>query len=479
MFETRLRTPGPTITTRPRDGLTAGDVRDLLAQGGIVDPEQLAAVDRLEGWSIGCDPDLVVMIDWQVVAPPADPPAPPGGFGTDGAALSPVRLPGLDPCRLAPTHRDPDLAVDVVKAHVGVISRHHAQMLEATMRVVSAYEDLGFPLDEAMEGAASELRAALSLTRRAAEHQLELAYQVTERLPRLFHEMIEGRLDLARVRVIVDGLAHLDTGVARNVLTGILEHAPTLTTGQLRARLRRECIDIEPEDAERRYQTAVDDRMVSASQSEDGSGTIIATGLAAERVGAVMDHIDRIAKSLRTGGEIRSIDQLRADVFLDLLAGGKSVKVGTVDIRIDIDTLLELDKRAVELEGFGPIIADLGRELASIHGSQWRTTITGRDGAIIHTSTTKRRPDRATRRHVEARDVTCIFPGCRRPAAACDLDHRVQVVDGGDTHPEQLVALCRHDHVLRHRLGWRHTSNPDGSHTWVSPLGNRYTRPPP
>ena len=42
---------------------------------------------------------------------------------------------------------------------------------------------------------------------------------------------------------------------------------------------------------------------------------------------------------------------------------------------------------------------------------------------LIDAGTTRRRPDTAQRRFVEARDQTCVFPGCRMPATDCDMDH--------------------------------------------------------
>ena len=98
-------------------------------------------------------------------------------------------------------------------------------------------------------------------------------------------------------------------------------------------------------------------------------------------------------------------------------------------------------------------------------------------GRILHTGIASRRPTVRQRRNVERRDQTGTFPGCRMPASACDLDHRRRVADGGDTHEGQLVALCRHDHRIRHAAGWIHRADNDGSYTWVSPLGVQYSRP--
>jgi Domain of unknown function (DUF222) len=43
------------------------------------------------------------------------------------------------------------------------------------------------------------------------------------------------------------------------------------------------------------------------------------------------------------------------------------------------------------------------------------------------------RPSAALRHRVQIRHVTCVFPGCRRPAAQCDADHTLAYDSGGKT----------------------------------------------
>ena len=48
-------------------------------------------------------------------------------------------------------------------------------------------------------------------------------------------------------------------------------------------------------------------------------------------------------------------------------------------------------------------------------------------------------------RFLEARDRTCVFPGCRRPASDTDKDHRTPW-PAGATVVDNLQCLCRHHH---------------------------------
>jgi hypothetical protein len=138
-----------------------------------------------------------------------------------------------------------------------------------------------------------------------------------------------------------------------------------------------------------------------------------------------------------------------------------------------------LENRAAELGGWGPVVADVARQMTERFGPSWRIGVLDGGGGMVHSGITRRRPNASLRRLVESRDPTCVFLGCREDSRSCDLDHRIRVTEGGATTEDQLVPLCRHDHVIRHRFGWTHIRNPDGSHTWTSPLGEKYTRPPP
>jgi hypothetical protein len=398
---------------------------------------------------------------------PIDAPAP--------SMVTAALLDWVDPARVCSAEK-----VRLLRARARMVAHHQAQLFAAMMDIVDEYRALDDEADFAlaMESAVAEIRAALSVTRRAAESDLSLAWTLRERLPMVATALRAGVIDLRRARVLTEFTSHLSIGDARQVCYRVLERVEGLTTGQVRALVQRLCIEIDPEQAKARYERSLDDRRVFAELGDSGSAHLTATDLPADRVAAIMDRLTDLAGLARSKGETRTVDQLRADVFLDLLEGTGRYgrRRGVVDIRVDLTTLMGIDEHAAELLGYGAVVADVARQVAE-HRAEWRVTVTDQAGEPLHTGTTRRRPTAGQRRTVEARDLTCIFPVCRRPAACCDLDHRTPVSECGTTHVRQLVALCRHDHGLRHRAGWQHRANGDGSHTWVSPLGMTYTRP--
>ena len=64
---------------------------------------------------------------------------------------------------------------------------------------------------------------------------------------------------------------------------------------------------------------------------------------------------------------------------------------------------------------------------------------------------------KAMRRLLAARDLGCTARRCTVPPASCDAHHLVRSADGGSTTLDNLVLLCRRDHVLWHKgkLGLR------------------------
>jgi hypothetical protein len=203
-----------------------------------------------------------------------------------------------------------------------------------------------------------------------------------------------------------------------------------------------------------------------------------------------------------------------------------------VEIRVRLTTLIGLDRCPGELAGWGHVHAELAERLVAENtGGQWRYVLCDTAGHPTHTGLLRARPagaarqgagiveiqvhahdlpdladdtwqpvitelrshlhetmdrdgDRdkrvpgpALRRFLEVRHRTCVFPGCRMPAAHTDMDHSKEYGRGGETVEENLAPLCRHDHRVRHDRRW-HVSQPEPGHiTWDSPLGKSYQVP--
>jgi hypothetical protein len=368
--------------------------------------------------------------------------------------------------------------VVVLRAHQRMASHYQAQVYTDMAGIVESLDDPTSRFEGTTELASAEIGAALNLTRFSADMELSFALDLRQRLPQI-HAMLEsGVIDVRRAKTIDRETCHLTVPTARNVVERIAEAAPQLTTGQLRSRIKKLCIEADPAGAEKRYELAVDGRRIIAEPTTDGTANLTGLDLPPHKVAAATHRINQIARSLRGGDETRTMDQLRADVYLDLLQGAdyRSRSKGVIHMTVDLDTLTGLTEHPGDLNGFTPVISDIARRIAADQpDGEWRYTVTDtQTGQPLHTGTTRRRPTASQRREVETRDHSCIFPGCRMPASDCDLDHTTTWAENGPTAPDNLTTLCRPHHLLRHN-GWNYTILPNNTNRWTSPLGHTYT----
>ena len=427
---------------------------------------------------------IEAMRHWETESSPGSQPIPPNlDHWAPGPALAAV-LSSIAPECVAPSDR-----VNVLRARARQVAHEQSGYYRSISAVADA-EALVDP-DAAPEdlhrAASTEIAAALTLTRRKADLELDLADDLARRLPAIGRAMAAGRLDLAKARVISHNTTHLSDDDARQVADQIVDVASSLSTGQLAARLRKMCIEVDPDEAAARYETTLADRRLHSEMTVDGTANLMGLDVAPHHVMAIRRRINRMARKLRRQGEPRTMDQLRADVFVDLLLGrhdhkrahGGASSAG-VNIKVDLTTLAALDDNPGELEGFGPVNADIARQVAAeqVDGT-WTYTVT-HNGRPVATGTTSRRPTTAMTAHLQALHPTCVFPGCRMPSIECDLDHHHEHAHGGVTCNHNLGPVCRYHHVVKTNTKWSLTKETDGTHLWTSPLGHLHpSRSPP
>jgi hypothetical protein len=371
--------------------------------------------------------------------------------------------------------------VVVLQAWNRQVAHAQAELYASMVDIVEAEANVyagrdGFDINEA---AASEVRAALILTRRSADYHLGLARQLVEDYPVLWSALHRGHVDLPKARVIVNETSHLDRVIADHVTELALERAHRQTTGQLRARLQKLVIGVDPDSAKGRYEESVAQRRVISEPTEAGTANVFGLDLPVADSNSAMRRINRLAKAMRKAGDPRTMDQIRADIFLDLLNGRdknpSQGQGGTVDLRVDLSTLAELDDSPAEIPGWGPVIADIARKVVEEQDdAEWRFTVTDpENGQVVHSGITRRRPTAAQRRRVEAHYPACVFYTCRMSSFDCDIDHRKAFAAGGPTDDANLAPLCRSDHRLKHS-GWQVEMITPGVFVWTSPLGVTY-----
>lgn len=406
----------------------------------------------------------------------------------EGAAAMPIGLddvpPGPDLVAMLDSVEVGRLAgfdrVVVLRAHARMAAHFQARVYADMASIAASMRELYGDSADACESAAAEISVALNLTRRAADDELAMALDLFERVPAVWESLAAGDIDRRRARSLVHGTHHLPVVSARAVAATMLEDAADLTTGQIASRLRRLCIEIDPEDGLRRYEDAIERRRVTIQPNPSGTGDLYARDLPADRLAAIRQRIHNLALALKTGKEARTMDQLRTDVLLDLLEGNGlhcGHTTGVVDVHVDLATLVGLRDTPGEIPGYGPIIADIARQIvATGHDAEWRWTLADQAGNVIANGITSRRPTAAMRRHIQARQRICVFPGCRMPATRSDVDHEIPWAESFRTQPRHLAPLCRHHHTIRHLPGWSYRIDRNDTITWRTPLHHMYVR---
>jgi hypothetical protein len=215
--------------------------------------------------------------------------------------------------------------VTYMKAQHRLNSAGQARFLGSITAVSDAYDEFAEDIEDPEAGASMEIRAAMRWTRRATDIEMGLAHDLQARLPSLFERFAQGLIDRRRAERLVSHTSHLSIGHARQVVDSLLDDAHRWTTGQLVERIRRACLEIDPDTARERYEESHQDRRLVAWSDPDGTVTLSGIGLDPVKVAEAKNRIDRLARELRTAGETRSMDQLRADIFLELLTGNSDL----------------------------------------------------------------------------------------------------------------------------------------------------------
>ncbi|MBH0775564.1 DUF222 domain-containing protein [Nocardia bovistercoris] len=325
------------------------------------------------------------------------------------------------------------------------------------------------------EFAAAEVAVALRVEEGTAGALIDIGLALEESLPRVRAAFAAGRVDLAKVRVIVDctrGLAEELVGVLEPRL---LEAAGRIDPGRLRQTARRWVARVDPGGAQRRRERRQSERDVRIRAVQDGmalfDGLLPAPG--AQTVAMRLREM-----SLQVcPRDPRTMAQRRADALVALADGSGRLRCrcergvrcpvsrvpieaprrALIQVGISAEALFGLREAPGFLAGYGPIDAALARLLAE-HA---RFQAIPEDGP---------EEEAAARHSTRAVDGFCRFPGCVMPAAESGSAHGA----GGS------VSLCsRHGRLKaladKGRTGWRVFRAGRDRLRWTTPTGETHT----
>ena len=162
----------------------------------------------------------------------------------------------------------------------------------------------------------------LAMIRCCSEREAELlaieSILLTTKLQHTWSELYAGRIDVRKMRALVDLLGPTKPAVAAAVERRVLPGAEHLTVAQLRAKVRRVLARIDADALDKRRKDAARRAGVCHQPTGDGMSQLI-VDLSVAGAAACVDAISQYADLLRADGDMRPIGVIRAAVAQDLI----------------------------------------------------------------------------------------------------------------------------------------------------------------
>ncbi len=356
----------------------------------------------------------------------------------------------------------------------------HAANTLALERVDGSTGDGDLPVREV----AAEIAAALRVSDRTVQRQLEQARVLTESFAATHRALTEGRISRAHVSVIVEAGQRIEDDALRaQYETVVLAVAERESASRVKGYARLVAERLIPRTIDARHADASIERRVDVDDLDDGMSELRLRA-PSPLVHGIYDRLTQQASAVRTADpdENRTLDQLRADLLCDLALTAAPVAHEPAELLGDIRAEICLTVPVLTLAGAGaePTMLDGAQPVDTATALQLVGAATGWDRVLTHPVTgavlavDRYRPSAELRRHLKAVDQRCRFPGCMMPARRSDIDHIHDAALGGATDESNLTDKCRRHHVLKHRTAWRSEKRVDGTILWTSPTGRQY-----
>jgi hypothetical protein len=208
-------------------------------------------------------------------------------------------------------------------------------------------------------------------------------------------------------------------------------------------------------------------------------------GVSTRRAGrGLFEGAARPHRGSEAAGDPRCRDQIMADTLVERLTGQATAADVNTELQIvmPIEALLEAGcTTAAELEGYGPLPADLARDiLATSKGRLWwrRLYAAPLGGPIVGGDPLRRHFDGFLKKLIKLRDRRCRDPYCDAPIR--HIDHIQRFSDGGLTIYPNGRGTCERGNYAREMPGWNidaASSGLDGQHHTIkitTPTGHTY-----
>jgi hypothetical protein len=324
--------------------------------------------------------------------------------------------------------------------------------------------------------AAHEVSVATRTSVYAADHLISMSRDLTTVLQQTGAAMRRGDITQQQARALHLATMSLPADVARAIEERVLKFAYRQSLTLFRASLRRWLAKLDPTFTERSRvaRAAVE---VSHTAHDDGTGQIYICG-PLEITTAI--HMAMTAHAVKTKDELGgTVGQRKLAGLRDWAEAAHAAsdtpthhgRVATVNVVIELPTLLGLNNHPAEIPGVGPLPADAARWLLADGAPMRRLVIDPMTGHLLDygKNTYTVPPDLAD--YLIAKNVTSASPHSSVDARLADMEHNIPHDKGGPTNPINTTPVDRRWHRAKTHADWTYVKQRDGTVIWTSPTG--------
>ncbi|ABL82721.1 HNH endonuclease signature motif containing protein [Nocardioides sp. JS614] len=343
----------------------------------------------------------------------------------------------------------------------------------------------------------ADFAAAIGITTDAGRAYLGDAVEVCYRLPRLWAQVMGGRVPVWKARRIAAHTHSLSFEGAACVDRHLAPIAHRVSYAQIDRTVEAARALHDPAQAEQRRREAADGRFCDIDTTQVGlQGTMTVRGELDLADALDLDQaLQHGAQQLADLGCTETLDVRRALAVGALARGDLPLGLHTHPAtHTEAEPVRpQRSRRGRGLMLYAHLTDDAVRGLlATVENTRsqvlvgqvasWCATATGpvtiRPVLDLHEhlQVPGYRPSPRLREQVLLTHPTCVFPHCTRPSRSCDLDHVIPWAEGGPTCSCNLVPACRFHHRLRTHGDWRLHRVGERLFVWTSPHGRTYTR---
>jgi hypothetical protein len=282
------------------------------------------------------------------------------------------------------------------------------------------------------------------------------------RMPDSHHAVYQGEIGYAHMKAMARTAAAVGSKFEEAPL---LEKARENSAGKFYyiCHHYRHAADREGFEAERAEM--VEDRKLFISTCEDGT-VLLSGNFDPESGAAIRTKLEPLARKSGADDD-RSREKRNADALVELASGGGSH--AQIQVTTSLETLLgQVGAPAADMELCSLPISSKTVERLACDCSVTRILL-GSDSMVIDVGRAKRTISGPARKALNARDRSCTWPSCERPASWCDGHHLEHWARGGTNEPDNLTLLCSRHHWMVHEGNWQIVRDDDGRMLTIPP----------